>query len=41
MERPKSSANSMSGIHGSTGAVAPLSMPAPSQPHWNTATMTP
>jgi len=41
MENPNSKANSISGIHGSTGAVVPLSMPPPSQPHWNTATITP
>ena len=41
MENPNSRANSISGIHGSTGAVAPLSMPPPSQPHWNTTTITP
>ena len=33
--------NIISGIHGSIGPVAPMPKKPPSQPHWNTATITP
>ena len=41
MDSPKRIVNMTMGIQGSMGEVLPIAKKLPSQPHWNTATITP